>query len=222
MPKELGDNHGRQVRTTHEENSTDDLGDYKVTAYGGEVANPRWTLEGADAGSFMLGGTGSTTRMLNFRSDPDYESPMGGANDDSNTYEVTIKVTDPSDTDIFGTFGVTITVTDVNELGTLDGSDTASINEGDTDLGTYELTGGDGSSTVTWSLDGTDMSDFMLEGTDMSQMLKFSSAPDYESPMGGAADDSNTYTVTVMAEAGGETDTVPVTITVDNVQETDR
>ena len=38
----------------------------------------------------------------------------------------------------------------------------------------------------------------------MSRMLKFSSAPDYETPMGGAANDSNTYTVTVMAEAGGE------------------
>ena len=107
----------------------------------------------------------------------------------------------------------------MNELGALGGSETASINEGDTDLGTYTLTGGDGSSTVTWSLDGTDMSDFMLEGTDMSQMLKFSSAPDYESPMGGAADDSNTYTVTVMAKAGGEMEMVEVTITVDNVDE---
>ena len=53
----------------------------------------------------------------------------------------------------------------------------------------------------------------------MSRMLKFSSAPDYETPMGGAADDSNTYMVTVMAEAGGEMEMVEVTITVDNVEE---
>ena len=31
------------------------------------------------------------SRMLKFRSAPDYESPMGGANDDSNTYMVTVK-----------------------------------------------------------------------------------------------------------------------------------
>ena len=35
-------------------------------------------------------------------------------------------------------------------------------------------------------------------------MLKFSSAPDFEAPMGGADNDSNTYMVTVMAKAGGE------------------
>ena len=59
----------------------------------------------------------------------------------------------------------------------------------------------------------------MLEGTGMSRMLKFSSAPDYEAPMGGAANDSNTYMVTVMAEAGGEMEMMAVTITVDNVDE---
>ena len=59
----------------------------------------------------------------------------------------------------------------------------------------------------------------MLDGTGMSRMLKFSSAPDYESPMGGADNDSNTYMVTVMAKAGGEMEMVEVTITVDNVEE---
>ena len=60
------------------------------------------------------------------------------------------------------------------------------------------LTAIEGGPTVTWSVEGTDMSDFMLdmvEGSDMSRMLKFSSAPDYESPMGGADNDSNTYMV---------------------------
>ena len=114
---------------------------------------------------------------------------------------------------------VTVTVTNVDELGTLSGSTSASIMEGDTDsLGTYRLTG-TAADTADWSLDGADMSDFMLEGTGMSRMLKFSSAPDYESPMGGADNDTNTYMVTVMAEAGGETDMVPVTITVDDVEE---
>ena len=54
---------------------------------------------------------------------------------------------------------------------------------------------------------------------DSSQALKFTSAPDYESPMGGADNDSNTYMVTVMASAGGEEEMMAVAITVDNVEE---
>ena len=53
----------------------------------------------------------------------------------------------------------------------------------------------------------------------MSRMLKFSSAPDYESPMGGADNDSNTYMVTVMASAGGEMEMMEVTVMVTNVEE---
>ena len=127
---------------------------------------------------------------------------MADANSD-NTYEVTIKVADPSDAVIFGTVGVRVEVTNVDELGALSGSTTASINEGDTDsLGTYS----------------SRRSRMALEGTGMSRMLKFSSAPDYETPMGGANDDSNTYMVTVMASAGGEMEMVEVTVMVDNVE----
>ena len=203
---------------TYEENGTDALGEYTVVAGGGATVGA-WSLEGTDASNFTLTGT-DNSRMLKFTSAPDYDNPMGGANDDSNTYEATIKVTDSSESDIYDTFAVSVTVTDVDELGALSGSTTnVSVNEGDTDaLGTYTLTG-TAADTADWSLDGADMSDFMLEGTGMSRMLKFSSAPDYETPMGGANDDSNTYMVTVMAEAGGEMEMVPVTITVDNVEE---
>jgi hypothetical protein len=44
------------------------------------------------------------------------------------------------------------------------------------------------------------LTDFTITGG----MLEFMNAPDYENPMGGADDDSNTYMVTVKAEAGGE------------------
>ena len=107
----------------------------------------------------------------------------------------------------------------MDELGALSGSTTDSVNEGATDLGTYELTAIEDGPTVTWSRGGDDADQFMLEGTGMSRMLKFESAPDYETPMGGANDDSNTYMVTVMASAGGEMEMVAVTITVDNVKE---
>ena len=200
---------------TYEENGTDALGEYTVVAGGGATVGA-WSLDGTDASSFMLTGTGDS-RMLTFRSAPDYDNPMGGANDDSNTYEITIKVTDSSERDVYGTFAVSVTVTDVDELGALDGPASASVNEGDTDLdSTYTLTGGDGTSTVTWSLEGDDAGQFTL---DSSQALMFSSAPDYEDPMGGAADDSTTYKVTVMAKAGGEMEMVEVTVTVDNVEE---
>ena len=52
-----------------------------------------------------------------------------------------------------------------------------------------------------------------------SRTLNFRSAPDYESPMGGANDDSNTYMVTVKAEADGEMEMVEVTVMVTNVNE---
>ena len=213
---------GGERTQTHEENGTDAVGDYTLTVYGDEVANPRWTLEGSDASNFRLDGTGMT-RSLEFKSAPDFEMPRGRAmtNTNTNTYMVTIKVTDPSDDEIFGMFGVTVTVTNVDELGTLSGSETARTNEGATGaLGTYTLAG-TAADTADWSLDGADMSHFMLDGTGMSRMLKFRSAPDYENPRGAAKSDTNTntYMVTVMAKAGGEMETVEVTITVDNVNE---
>ena len=186
---------------TYEENDTDALGEYTAVAGGGATVGA-WSLEGTDASSFMLDGTGEST-MLKFRSSPDYDNPMGRrrrrlqhlrGNPEGHGLQRKRYLRRPSQS--------RWTVTDVDELGALSGSTTdVSVNEGDTDaLGTYTLTGGDGTSTVTWSLDGADMSDFMLDGTGMSRMLMFSSAPDYENPMGGADNDSNTYMVTVMAE----------------------
>ena len=199
------------------ENGTDAVGEYTVTAYGGEVANPRWALEGTDAGSFMLDGTGMS-RMLKFRSSPDHEAPADA--DGDNTYEVTIRVTDPSDTAIFGTFGVTVDVTNVEELGALGGPTSLSVDEGATDvLGTYMITGGPATVRIAVIREGADADQFVVavnaagDGLDLS----FSSAPDYEAPTD--ADGDNTYEVTVKATAGGEETMVAVTVTVDDVNE---
>ena len=201
---------------TYSENGTDAVGEYTAAAGGGATPG-RWSLEGPDASNFRLEGTG-VSRMLKFSSSPDYESPMGGANDDSNTYEVTLKVTDPSDSDVAGTFGVTVTVTDVDELGTLAGNGSPTYAENGTDaVETYTLSGGDGTSTVRWTLDGADATHFRLDGTSMSKMLEFTSVPDHEAPAD--ADTNNTYMVAVKAEAGGEMDMVEVTVTVTDVSE---
>ena len=206
---------------THAEN-TADLGEYTVTAFG-DAKVGTWSREGADAEYFMLTGSGAS-RMLKFSSAPDYENPRGAAMSDTNTntYRVTLKVTDPSDSDseIFGTFGVMVTVTDVDELGTLGGPTSLSVDEGATDvLGTYMITGGPATVRIAVIREGTDADQFVLalnaagDGLDLS----FSSAPDYEAPAD--ADGDNTYEVTVKATAGGEETMVAVTVIVDNVNE---
>ena len=214
----------------------EDQADTTVATYtvsGDNVATAMWSLPTGDPDGdgplvaaqtrdkdfFKLEGTGQE-RVLKFKAAPNFEMPRGQAVSATNTnvYMVTLQVRHDDEDIAFRP--VTITVTDVDELGMLSGDDSFSYAEGGTDaVGTYTLTAiGDGP-TVTWSLDGTDKSDFMLEGTGMSRMLKFSSAPDYENPMGGADDDSNTYMVTVKASAGGEMEMLEVTVEVTNVDE---
>ena len=206
---------------SYAENGTDALGEYEVAVGGGAMVGA-WSLEGTDASNFTLTGTGMS-RMLKFRSAPDYENPRGQAMSESNTntYMVTVKVTDRAESEFMGTLPVTVEVTNVDELGALAGPESASsYAENGTDaLGTYTLTEIEDGPTATWSLESAGTMDFKLEGTGMSRMLKFSSAPDYEAPMGGADDDSNTYMVTVKAEADGEMAMVEVTVMVTNVDE---
>ena len=108
----------------------------------------------------------------------------------------------------------------MDELGTLSGSTSVSVDEGDTDvLGTYTLTGGPASYTYSRSLEGDDAGQFTLNAIATTGVLElsFSSAPDYEAPAD--ADGDNTYEVTVKATAGGEETMVAVTVTVDDVDE---
>ena len=183
------------------ENGTDAVATYM--AAGPDAAMAMWTLEGDDAGDFMISGG-----MLNFRNAPNFEKPADEGTD--NTYMVTVKASDGTYMD---TQDVTVTVTNVDELGMLDGPASVSdYAENGTDaVGTYTT---DGPVTPTWSLEGDDVGDFMISS---SGMLSFRSAPDYEMP---ADDDTdNTYMVTVKADAGGEMDTQNVTVTVTNVDE---
>ena len=202
---------------TYEENDDVAVGTYTVAA-GGDATPGAWTLEGADAGSFTLTGSGDS-RMLEFRIPPDYDA-MADADGD-NMYKVTIKVTDSSNSDTYNTFDVTVTVTNVDELGALSGMKDISVDEGDTDVGTYTLSAIASGASYTYlrSLEGDDAGQFTLNavGTTGVLELSFSSAPDYEMPAD--ADGDNMYMVTVKVEAGGEEETVPVTITVDNVEE---
>ena len=72
----------------------------------------RWTLEGDDEGDFRISSAG----VLTFRSSLNYEAPADANTD--NAYMVTLKASDGTHTD---THDVTVTVTDVDELGMLTG-----------------------------------------------------------------------------------------------------
>ena len=195
---------------SYAENRDDAVATYTVDS--GSMADTAvWTLNGTDASQFTLDGTGMS-RMLMFRSVPDYEMPADA--DTNNSYMVTVKAEAGTEIQMVE---VTVTVTDVDELGELSGPGSFTQAEGGTDaMETYTLSGGDGS-TVSWMLDGADASHFALDGTGMSRMLMFESAPDYEMPAD--ADTNNIYMVTVKAEAGGEIEMVEVTVTVTEVDE---
>ena len=184
------------------ENGTDAVATYTAS---GDAATT-WTLSGDDAGDFTI-----TGGMLRFMSSPNYEMPMGGSGNDSNTYMVTVKASDGTNTD---TRAVTVMVTNVDELGTLSGDPSHNYMENDTDsVGTYMTSGGSMSDEANWSLMGDDMGDLSIS---TSGVLTFNAMPNYEMPMDEGMD--NIYMVTVMAEAGGEMATQDVTVTVTNVE----
>ena len=188
----------RSVR--YDENGTDPVGTY--TASGPDAASATWMLSGFDAGDFSLSNDG----MLTFNAPPDFEAPADADRD--NVYEVTLEAEVGNS---LRTHYVTVTVTNVAELGMVSGDATADYAENDTDAAaTYTA---DVPVTAAWSVSGADMDDFDINGG----MLMFVTPPDFEMPTDMGMD--NVYQVTVQANAGGEMDMVDVTITVTNVEE---
>ena len=61
------------------------------TAAGPDAGMASWSLDGADAGDFMIDGSGMSA-MLKFRPSPDYENPMDA--DMDNVYMVTVEASD--------------------------------------------------------------------------------------------------------------------------------
>ena len=73
---------------SHEENGTDDLGDYTARATGTD-ATPALSLGGNDKDYFTFTGA---TRTLKFKVAPDYENPRGAEKSDTNTNTYTVTV----------------------------------------------------------------------------------------------------------------------------------
>ena len=172
----------------------------------------RWTVGGRDGGDFTISQEG----VLTFRNIPDFERPADSGGD--NVYEVTVR---PYDGRYYGSFDVTVTVTDVNErptITTTSSSATALLqNENVTSrLYTYQATDPEGADTVTWSVEGVDARFFTID--ESGGQFSFASPPDFEQPADGGGD--NVYNVEIKAaDSGGIEASLPVTVTVRDVNE---
>ena len=174
------------------------------SASGPDADMATWSLEGIDAGDFSISSSGELT----FVGTPDHENPTDM--DMDNVYMVTVMANDGT---LDATQMVTVTVTNVDELGMLMGdASPVYLEKGANPVETYTA---DGSSTASWSLDGDDMVAFTLGGA--SGELMFASSPDFEAPTD--MDTDNVYNVTVKAEAGGEMGMMEVMVTVTDKNE---
>ena len=203
---ELGTLEG-MASISYPEDSPGPVGTYSVS--GVDAAMATWTLEGEDSGNFSIGGPGASS-MLTFQSAPDHENPADS--DNNNIYMVTVKAEVGSETD---SKDVTVTVTNVSELGLLEGMASITYAENDTDaVDTYFVSGG---GSATWTLEGADSGVFSIGDSGASRMLGFMSAPDYEAPADDGTD--NTYLVTIRVDGGGEMATLDITVIVTNEEE---
>ena len=148
--------------------------------------------------------------------------------------EYIIEVTDPDAEVAVGPVRVTIMVMNVNEAPTapmeqrgglsVTGRENAMFDEiladdtsPDLMVGTYRGIGVD-AANARWSLSGPDMGDLSIDAS--TGELSFNAEPDYEMPMD--ADTDNRYQITVEADDGSNTATLPVTVMVENVDEMGR
>ena len=133
---------------TYRENSTYALYTYRATDPEGD--NFTWSLGGSDTGDFDISERG----VLTFRNPPNFEIPVGV---NGNEYQVMVQAT--YDQFSTGTFGVTVTVTDLNEGPEVSGQSTFVVEENFDPtfaLGTaYTATDPERAGITRWSLSGS-------------------------------------------------------------------
>ena len=187
------------------------LATYSATGQGDLAVVPTWRLTGTDGGDFSISEQGELT----FRSTPDYERPADSDRD--NVYSLAVQV---SDGGYYGSHDVTVTVTPVNEPPTITTTRSSATGlrqpENRTSrLYTYRATDPEGSS-ITWSVGGTDGGFFTIDQRGQFSFSE-SSPPDFEIP--GDSGRDNVYNVTVQASDGTHTESVPVTVSITDVNE---
>ena len=180
-----------------------------IAAFDADSDTLVYEITGADAAAFDLD---TSTGQLRAKAPLDHETK------DSYLFEMSVsdgKDADAvTDTAVDDTIDVTVTVSDVNEPPVISGLSEVSYDEGGTgDVTSYEATDPDGDN-ISWSRAGTDSDDLEI---DSSGNLTFTASPNYENPTDDNAD--NDYLVTVNASDGQLTTPLPVTVTVDNIEE---
>ena len=179
------------------------------------------TTESTEDGSKFEVADGFLPR-LSFKDDPDFEEPTDvGDTAMNNTYVVTVKVTDSGG--LSDTLTFTVTVTDVNEAPEITTGPATIAKDENTQIteviATYEAEDVDVNSQFTWDLQGVDAGDFTItKNADGHGELKFRRVPNFEIPADDGADNEYNFTVRVR-DSGGLSDTIPVTVTVTNVNE---
>ena len=184
------------------ENGTDPVATYTVTnPENGQIA---WSLLGDDSADFSI-----DSGVLAFNTPPDHEAPADA--DTNNVYLVAIKASDGNNAD---TLEVTVTVTDENETPVVTGNSLIDYPENGADpVATYTADDPE-NAQITWSLSGDDSGDFSISS---AGVLTFDSPPDYEAPTSDVT--VNVYLVGVRASDGTNTGTLPVAVTVTNMNE---
>ena len=176
--------------------ATDDEGDTITYALGSDN----------DASLFII----SSGNILSFKTAPDFESPDCG--NASNTCSVIVTA---SDGGITVTQTIAVTITNVNDNSPqFTSSDSVSIPENTVFVTTITTTDAD-DDTISYTL-GSDNDEilFNITANNAAYDLEFSTAPDYETPACGIANDSNTCSVTITASDGVNTTTQTITVIV--------
>ena len=196
------------------ENSGPDVGDFEATDP--ENDDVTWSLaSGGDSRFFEIDETNGALSFkkseFNENEIPDYESTGLGSD---KAYNVTVRATeaddgDPQTREPRGSLTVTVRITNVNEAPVITGKATPSVPENTTAVATYRATDPDERATITWSVEDPGAGDFTI--TNAGGALSFASAPNYEV--------KSSYTVTVRASDGTNTDDHDVTVAVTDVNE---
>ena len=178
-----------------------------------------WTnTGGADSGKFSLTSEG----VLTFIAAKDYETPDDA--DADRTYEVTVQVSDGTETD---SADLVVTLENVVELTAI--TEPASVEFPENSwsrVATFTASSEEDRAGIEWILGGTDRDHFSIDSPPGALRFAlpavapriFPEPPDFEAPVD--PDAANTYELTLLAEAGSSvTDTHTFTVTVTDVDE---
>ena len=173
---------------------------------------PSGTAGGSDASQFTLSEAG----VLAFAAAKDYEDPDDA--DTDGTYEVTVQVSDETDSD---TAELQVTLKNVTELTAISGPTEVDFEENSwTRVATFTASSEEDRDGIVWTLGGADQAHFSIDSPGGALRFNiaaaapkiFSEPPDFEEPDDGG--ENNVYDLTLSASAGSDVTDTPFTVAV--------